>query len=326
MTHDSSQPPLILAIDDIETNLRLVKGFLRAAKVEVQTATSAEAGLELVAQQPPDLILLDIMMPGMSGFEMLEVLRADDKTRHIPVIMLSALSDIEDKIRGQEAGADDFVTKPFDRTELVLRVKSMLRLKSMHDQLAIKVAELEVAKTQLRELAEYDDLTGLLNKRAFNIAASKELERAKRLGRQFSLLMMDLDFFKEVNDTYGHPTGDHVLRTVGELLRTHTRGIDPVGRYGGEEFVHMMIEADRGIAAQVANKHRERIEAYPFTDEHGRPIGKKTVSIGVAAFPVDGTTVEQVFKAADQRLYLAKQRGRNRVVSEPEPATVTVEG
>ena len=314
----------VLVVDDVATNARLLSGFLRP--MTVRTASSGPEALRMIQGALPDLILLDAMMPVMDGFELLQILKDDERTQHIPVIMVTALSAIEDKIRGQEAGADDFITKPFDRTELILRVKSMLRIKMLHDQLTEKVEELELARRRLRELAEVDDLTGLFNKRYLTDALTREWERTDRYQREFSIVLLDIDFFKRFNDQFGHPTGDHVLRQAASLLGEQSRKVDTLGRYGGEEFLHLLLETGPEGAALVAERHRARFEDHSLVDEHDRPIGKFTISAGVACFPQDGSTLEEIVKRADERLYEAKHNGRNCVMTADGPTTAAMAG
>lgn len=311
---DETHRERILVVDDVETNVRLISGFLKRLDVEAVTATTGPEALELLECEAPDLVLLDVMMPGMDGFEVLARIRENPQTAHIPVIMVTALSALQDKVRCQEAGADDFVSKPFDRTELLLRVKSMLRIKQLHDQLAEKVAELEVAKARLKELAETDDLTGLFNKRYFSRTAWRECERAKRTGRPFAVALCDLDHFKRCNDTYGHPTGDEVLRQAAERLAAQVRVTDTLARYGGEEFIELLLETDLEGARTVTERQRRAIEEHTFLDEHGKPIEAQSASIGVAVYPEDGADLQTLIKVADRRLYLAKEAGRNRAI------------
>lgn len=318
MLSKEHQSAHVLVVDDVSTNVRLLSGFLRP--MQVRTAQNGHDALAALRDSLPDLILLDAVMPGMDGFELLRILKADPRMQHIPVIMVTALSALEDKIRGQEAGADDFISKPFDRTELLLRVKAMLRIKFLHDQLSEKVRELEDARRRLNELAQTDDLTGLFNKRHLSQALQHEWERASRYDRRFALIMIDIDHFKSFNDTHGHPTGDHVLRQAAALLAEQTRRVDTLARYGGEEFVHLLLETGIDGGTTVAERHRQRIAEHAWVDESGASIGALSISAGVAAFPDDGATLEQVLKRADERLYLAKRAGRNRVVATDEPA------
>jgi diguanylate cyclase (GGDEF)-like protein len=264
--------------------------------------------------QPPDLVLLDVIMPGMDGFEACRQLKHDELTRHIPVILLTALNDLDHKVEGTQAGADDFVSKPFDRIELLLRVKAMLRIKALHDQLNQKIEELEGARIRLRRLADTDPLTSLYNQRYLRKNLAKELERAKRFDHPLSVIMLDLDRFKEINDTWGHPAGDAILQQLGALFMQSVRRIDFATRYGGEEFVIVLPETDLSGAMVVTRRLRDRVERHRFLDPDGQPLDRVTISAGVAIYPEGGIDCESLIETADRRLYAAKEAGRNRIV------------
>ena len=272
--------------------------------------------LTQVERYCPALILLDVMMPKMDGFEACKLLKSSVKTRYIPIIMVTALNEIEDKIKGIEAGADDFITKPFNKLELLARVKSLLRIKSLHDQLQEKIKQLEDAKEKLRELAVTDGLTGLFNYRYFKEYLELELKRAKRHRSDISLIMLDIDYFKIYNDTNGHLAGDEVLKSLAKLYTSNLRSIDIAARYGGEEFAFVLPETNKGAANFVAEKIRKLVENEIFEFEEKQPQKKITVSIGVASFPQNGESFEELVQSADKRLYIAKSAGRNKVVCE----------
>jgi len=306
----------ILVVDDVPANVQLLTTYLKTVGYQVIPARDGEEALALVREAKPDLVLLDVMMPKLNGFEVCKRIKSDEATQYIPVIMVTALNDIEDKIKGQEAGADDFISKPFNKLELLTRVKSLLRIKSLHDQLAEKIAELEIAKERLRQLAITDGLTGLYNHRYLKEFLKRELERARRHRLSVSIVMIDIDHFKHYNDTHGHQAGDELLKMIARLFKDNIRKIDLAARYGGEEFCLVLLETNRQSAAIVAEKIRNLIDAYPFPNEETQPKGKVTVSMGVASFPEDATDYENLVHIADQRLYLAKERGRNQVVVE----------
>lgn len=304
----------ILVVDDVPANVRLLRAHLRSVGYEVIEATSGVEALEILESHSFDLILLDVMMPQLDGFETCRRVKGDPRWAHIPVILVTSLNELQDKIRGQASGADDFVTKPFDRIELLLRVKSLLRVKEMHDQIRAQNEELEEAKEQLSRLANTDPLTSLANKRSMEEFLARELDRAERYRRSISVVLIDLDRFKKVNDTHGHPTGDAVLRQFASLLTENVRRIDLAARYGGEEFVLTLCEADLEDASHVGEKMRSRIESHVFVDVEGRPVGTITASLGVASYPIDAVRSNDLIAVADRRLYIAKQTGRNRVV------------
>jgi len=255
-------------------------------------------------------------MPKMNGFQVCRRVKSSENTRFIPIIMVTALNEIEDKVKGIEAGADDFISKPFNKLELLARVKSLLRIKHLHDELELKIQELEIAQGKLLQLAITDGLTELYNYRYFKDQLNQEITRAKRHNTTVSIAMIDIDYFKNYNDTHGHPAGDLVLKKIAELLRNNIRKIDVAARYGGEEFALILVETDKQAAAFVANKIKTLIERQKFNFEETQPNGKLTISMGVATYPIDAITVDDFVKKADQRLYRAKKAGRNRVVLE----------
>ena len=307
--------PKILVVDDVELNLELQKTYLTSSGYDVVVAMDGEEALEKVETEHPDLVLLDVMMPKLNGFEVCQILKNDPKTQFIPVIMVTALQDVEDRVRGIESGADDFISKPFNKMELMARVKSLLRIKFLHDELEKKIAQLNEAKIRMEQLAVTDGMTGLYNYRYFREQLSHEMDRAIRHNLELSLLMMDIDFFKNYNDLHGHPAGDDVLRTLADLIRRNLRKIDIPARCGGEEFAVILPETGDRAAAIVAEKIRQLVEATPIPFEEQQPNGRLTVSIGVATYPVDARDEKQLIEVADRRLYRAKQMGRNQVVS-----------
>lgn len=306
----------ILVVDDVAVNVQLLTTYLTSVGYNVIAARDGQEALEKAAACNPDLILLDVMMPKFNGFEVCERIKADETTRIVPVIMVTALNEIEDKIKATEAGADDFVSKPFNKLELLTRVKSLLRIKELHDQLNAKVKELEEAHERLRQLAITDGLTGLFNHRYFKEHLEQELYRASRHHSEVSLIMIDIDFFKRYNDTFGHPAGDVLLRAVAKILKDNIRKIDIAARYGGEEFTLVLADTAKAAASMVAEKMRRMVETNAFEGLPQHQDGHTSISLGVAAFPLDATNPNDLIAMADQRLYQAKQRGRNQVVAE----------
>ncbi|MBD3386238.1 diguanylate cyclase [candidate division KSB1 bacterium] len=313
---DIDRKAKILVVDDIPVNVQLLETHLISAGYNTMVANNGEEALEKVKQDEPDLILLDVMMPKMDGFETCKKLKNSQKTRHIPVIMVTALNEIADKIKGIESGADEFITKPFNKMELLARVKSLLRIKFLYDELQDKVKQLEQAKERLRELAVTDGLTQLHNYRYFKEYITRELRRAQRHKNDVSLIMLDIDFFKHYNDTHGHLAGDQVLRTIASLMKKNIRDIDFAARYGGEEFTIVLSQTDKPGAGIVAEKIRKLVEEHPFEFQEKQPNGNLTISMGVATFPRDGKTTDELIHSADRRLYQAKAQGRNNVINE----------
>jgi two-component system cell cycle response regulator len=306
----------ILIVDDIAANIQLQQAYLSALGYDTIVARNGEEALEKAYQEKPDMVLLDVMMPKLNGFETCKRLKSNNETRYIPVIMVTALNEIEDKMRGIEAGADDFISKPFNKLELLARVKSLLRIKHLHNELQQKIEELEKAQERLRELAITDGLTELYNYRYFKEHLEQELRRSERHGSNISVVMLDIDFFKNYNDTHGHLAGDKVLKDIANLLKNNIRRIDVAARYGGEEFSLILIETPKKSAQFVAEKLKDLVEQHKFRYEDSQPDGLLTISMGIATFPEDGDTADEVVHQADQRLYKAKALGRNRVISE----------
>jgi diguanylate cyclase (GGDEF)-like protein len=277
----------ILVVDDVAVNVQLLTTYLTSVGYEVFTARDGQEALDKVIETQPDLILLDVMMPKLNGFEVCERLKTDPTTKIIPVIMVTALNEIEDKIKATEAGADDFVSKPFNKLELLTRVKSLLRIKQLHDELRAKVRELEQARERLRQLAITDGLTGLYNHRYLKEHLEQELLRANRHQLRVSVVMLDIDHFKKFNDTFGHPAGDTILRAIANLLRDNIRKIDIAARYGGEEFCLVLIETNKTAATVAAEKVRRLVEAHQFdVSNDGHPAS----SFAPALAPLTGWT------------------------------------
>jgi len=249
----------------------------------------------------------------MDGYEVSRRIKNDPGLPFIPIILVTARDSTQDKVDGLDAGADDYLTKPVNFPELEARVRSMLRIKRLQDELDQKNRELELANKRLRKLSITDGLTELFNHRHIHELLHEEFERTKRSGEPMAVAMMDLDRFKQVNDTYGHPTGDVILYETAEILRQTVREIDMVGRYGGEEFIAILPGTDESEAHRFAERVREAVANHVYHDEANEV--RMTLSGGVASFPGPGVDHPDVLiKKADEALYAAKQAGRNRVV------------
>ncbi|HWM80610.1 MAG TPA: PleD family two-component system response regulator [Pseudolabrys sp.] len=451
----------ILVVDDIPANVKLLEARLTAEYFDVVTAMNGIDALAICEKAECDMVLLDVMMPDMDGFEVCRRLKRNPQTHHIPVVMVTALDQASDRVRGLEAGADDFLTKPVGEVALISRVRSLARLKMVTDELRMRavtsreigiqnpereaIAEqgvngrilivddrassaermagplsrehsvdieadpnealfraaesnyelvvvslalqnydglrlcsqirslertrhipilaisdadnntrlvrgLEIGvndylmrpidknellarvRTQIRkkryadrlrdnvqssiEMAITDALTGLHNRRYMETHLGTLVEQAAQRGKPLSLLMLDIDYFKSVNDTHGHDAGDDVLREFALRIRRSVRNIDLACRLGGEEFVIVMPETDMTVAAMVAERLRRRIAGEPFPVEQGAKLLNVTLSIGIAALASAADTPAMILKRADQALYRAKRDGRNRVVSD----------
>ena len=291
----------VLAIDDSQDIHDLLEVRLRPEEVTLHHALTAEDGLRMARELRPDLVLLDVDMPMMTGFEVCRRLKADLNTASTPIIFLSAATATHSKVSGFDVGGIDYVTKPFDPAELRARVRAALRTKRYNDLLATK--------------AQIDALTGLWNRGYFNQRLSEEVAATTRYGRSLSLVLLDLDHFKSLNDTHGHPFGDRVLQSVGEMLTGIMRATDAPCRYGGEEFALILTETDIVGARKAAERVREAIGRLAFRVAAARVV--VTGSLGVASttsWP-DGPplSVTSLVANADDALYAAKHAGRNRV-------------
>jgi diguanylate cyclase (GGDEF)-like protein len=289
----------VLIIDDDPASVALARQWLKKDGHVIVTAADGEEGLSRAAGEEPDLILLDVHMPGMNGFQVCERLKADSRLRNIPVIFLSAADETREKVKGLDLGAVDYVTKPFDRFELPARVRAALRTKRLQDLLTV--------------YSEIDSLTEVYNRRVLMERLEQEWNRTRRYSTTVAFIMCDIDHFKAVNDTHGHPTGDQVLERIATLLRKSVRSSDMVGRYGGEEFGIIMVNADRDSAASAAERYRSKIESMDLHSRKGE--FRVTVSFGVADSR-GKDSVNQLVTAADRALYKAKETGRNTVCTE----------
>ncbi|MCR5880700.1 PleD family two-component system response regulator [Phenylobacterium sp. J367] len=447
----------ILVVDDIEANVRLLEAKLSAEYYRVLTAADGPTALAMAAAEKPDIILLDVMMPGMDGFQVCRRLKDDPETRHIPVVLVTALDGRTDRVAGLEAGADEFLTKPIDDVMLFARVRSLTRLKAVIDELRereasgrrmgliggavsrmggtggrilivddqerqarrvsvelsiehrpvveqdpekalmtargpvdlvivninaktfdglrfcaqlrsdeatrnvpvlaivdfderarlVKALEIGVndilakpidpqelsarAKTQIRrkrytdylrdnldhslELAVTDQLTGLHNRRYMTGQLEALTERAAHGGKPVSLLVLDIDHFKKINDSFGHDVGDEVLKEFAVRLASNVRGMDLPVRYGGEEFVIVMPDTQLIDARRIAERIRLHVAGSPFRVMGGRELLSVTISIGVAVTLPGEETPQSLLKRADEALYEAKASGRNRVIA-----------
>ncbi|HWK00609.1 MAG TPA: PleD family two-component system response regulator [Xanthobacteraceae bacterium] len=451
----------VLVVDDNQANLRLLQARLSVEYFEVLLAANGQDALDICARSQCDIVLLDVMMPGIDGFEVARHIKSNPATHHIPIIMVTALDQPSDRVKGLEAGADDFLTKPIDDIALIARVRSLARLKMATDEMRMRVAtsrqigvpdpaedaindeglngrilvvedhaasadriaaalarehtvgiaadpqdalfraaegkfDLMIVsldlqnydalrligqirslertrylpillvsesdqkarllraldlgandylsriadkneicarvKTQVRrrrftdrlrdnlmqsmELAIIDPLTGLYNRRYMESHAGALVARANDRDKPLSLLILDIDHFKSVNDSYGHEAGDEVLREFASRLRSCVRGVDLACRLGGEEFVVVMPDTDLGIASRVAERIRRRIAGEPFSIDRGARSIEVTISVGLSSLNGAEDTPALILKRADEALYRAKNSGRNRVVAD----------
>ncbi len=299
----------VLIVDDSETARQRMTAALREAEVghNFLAAASATEALRMLAEHDVSLVLCDIEMPDMDGYNFLRLKGSKPEFLGIPVIMVTVRDNMDAKIRGLSEGASDYLTKPFEDQELVARARVHLHNQTLQTELRRRNARLE-------QISRTDELTGLSNRRHFMEVIDAEFARCTRYQSPLSLVLLDLDHFKTINDTFGHVVGDGVLAGVGATLTDLLRKCDSAARYGGEEFALLLPETVASGAMVVAERCRQVIEETDF--EGVAPNFRVTASFGVAAYPehVVGR-VEDLIRKADQALYLAKGRGRNQAVS-----------
>jgi len=289
----TKKKPTILVVDDTPANIDVVKGVL-GKNYLVQAAINGKMALQIVKKQIPDLILLDIIMPKMDGYEICRCLKADDASKNIPIIFLTSKTEMQDEVKGLELGAVDYVTKPIRAPILLARVKTHLKLRSLQQA--------------LEHQAITDYLTGCCNRRYFMHQASRELSYHHRHQRSLALLMFDIDHFKRVNDTYGHLIGDLVLQETANVVQQSLRKTDIFARFGGEEFIILLPETETDMAMAIAERTRKILQL-----KIPNSMDKITVSIGVALNKIDDS-LEQLLLNVDNALYKAKDNGRDMVI------------
>jgi two-component system cell cycle response regulator len=288
----------ILIIDDNNLNISILTDILKNESFAVFSADNGLSVLEMAHRLQPDVILLDIIMPIMDGFEVCKLLKSDHELKDIPVIMVTARTEGNDIKNAFEIGAFDYIKKPIDEIEVVARIKSALRLKKRHEKLV--------------ELSMKDGLTGLYNYTLLMELFEKEIAKQQRISMDISFVMVDIDCFKKINDTYGHVFGNIILKELSNILINSVRKGDIVARYGGEEFGIVLPQTNIQDAFQLCERIRKKIEKFNFNIRS--ETVRITVSMGV--FSKDhrsNSTVNEIILEADDKLYKAKQNGRNRV-------------
>jgi len=285
---------VILIVDDVPANVQVLASCLKN-DYHIKVATDGLKCLQLVAIKPtPDLILLDIEMPGMDGYEVCRRLKADQETQKIPIIFVTASDQEEEEEKGLQLGAVDYITKPIRPSIVSARVNTHITLKLQHDK--------------LMAMAMHDQLTGLYNRHYFFDSADKKIAEAKRHHYPLSLVMMDIDHFKHINDQYGHAIGDKVLQSISQMIKAQCRDEDILARFGGEEFIALFNHCDMNYAYEKAENCRQIIETTALDDLY------LTCSFGVVQMSADCDSLENLIKQADMALYQAKEGGRNQVV------------
>ncbi len=288
----------ILVVDDTESNIDILLELLDD-KYDVMVALDGESALEIANEERLDLILLDIMMPIMDGYEVCQKLKLNENTKDIPIIFITAKTDEDSIEKAYSLGGSDYVIKPFRPKELLAKVNREIQLKNYQEELKL--------------LASTDPMTKLYNRRYFNEISKNILEQERENSSELSIMMMDIDKFKNVNDTYGHSIGDEVISFVADILRKFQRKSDVVCRYGGEEFVMLLPNTSIKEALSVAQRVRKHIEE-SILDAKENESFKITISIGISQIDLlKETNIEASLNRADKALYKAKDLGRNRV-------------
>lgn len=300
----------IMLVDDNVQNIQVLASLLDTFSCELMICTSGFEALEALELDLPDLILLDVMMPELDGYEVCRRIRANPLWLELPIIFITAKSTSQDIILGFEVGGNDYVTKPYNEAELLARVRNQLELKRTRDTLVARNAEMEILIARLAVASATDALTGLLNRRAMTERFNEEIARFQRHKRPFAIAMADIDHFKRVNDTCGHDCGDKVLIRVAERLKQQLRQEDQVARWGGEEFLLLLTECGPDGAYALAERIRMSVAQSDITyDDKSLHI---SITLGLVSFEV-GMTLEEAVRQADEALYAGKQKGRNQV-------------
>lgn len=318
------QKPLILIVDDTPKNLQVLVNILRKEECKVAVATDGKKALSLVTEHIPDLILLDVMMPEMDGFEVCKLLKESKEMNEIPIIFLTAKTETQDIVKGFELGAVDYVTKPFNSLELLSRVRTHLEVKKGKEQI-LKInyqlrkeieertkitEELRMKNAILDKMAVTDSLTGLFNHAHIIERLTQEVTKSRRYAFHLSIIMFDIDNFKRINDSYGHQIGDKVLVKVSSTITHELRKVDLVGRYGGEEFLVILPHTNIKGSVITAERIRKSIEALKWPEQG------MTLTISGGTCSLLNENVQDFIKQADDLLFQAKKSGRNQIAYE----------
>ena len=319
----------ILIVDDIPDNIRLLSDILTEQGYQVRKSLNGKMALKAIAASIPDLLLLDINMPEMNGYQLCKQLKLDPKTKAIPIIFISGISETLDKVKAFNCGGVDYITKPFQIEEVLVRINNQLTIQLQQKKLtaqnsALKQeidrrkqaeASLLLANQELERLAIIDSLTKVANRHRFDQYLEQEWSRMRREKLPLSLILCDIDYFKFYNDTYGHQAGDNCLFQVAQaLVFCAKRSTDLLARYGGEEFAMILPNTSKEGAVQVGKSMRLAIEKAQIKHQASQVSKYLTISVGVSScIPDQNSSIKDLIKKADEALYQSKQKGRNQV-------------
>jgi diguanylate cyclase (GGDEF)-like protein len=300
---DPNAQPTILIAEDNQATRELIAKLLTDSGMKVELVENGQQAVSKARDGKVDLILMDILMPGLDGLDACRLIKGIAGEAFLPIVLLTAKTDIESRVVGLRVGADDYICKPFDKRELLARINNLIRIKRMHDHV-------KESKATLETLSIRDELTGLYNYRYLQTRVTEEFKRSERYREPLACIMADIDFFKEVNDLLGHEAGDEVLRQLSERITRAVREIDVVARYGGEEFLLILPSTNFTGALSVADRVWRAVGSEPFiVNEYPKKV---TISLGVAVFPSrDIKNKDDLIRAADRALYQSKQEGRD---------------
>jgi two-component system, cell cycle response regulator len=296
----------VVVADDDRITREMLGGILRSHGFIVETVADGQFAVERVARGGVDLVLLDILMPRLSGLEACRLLKGMTSDSFLPVVLVTVKTDSASRVEGLKIGADDYVCKPFDEGELLARVEAMLRIKKLHDHVA-------KARARLEQLSVHDDLTGLYNYRYLHTRLSEEFKRAERYHDPLACIVIDIDRLQTLNEIGGRPLGDTIVRNVADVIRRSVREVDVVARFGGDEFLVVLPSTHFAGSVTVAERIWREVTERSYTGDVSRPV-RVTLSIGVALFPSrDVRTKDALLRASDAALHQAKRDGGNRI-------------
>ncbi len=304
----------ILIVDDDRDSVDLLSEWLGMEGYEVETAPDGGAALQSMSSSRPDLMLLDLLIPPPDGIQVIRSAKRDRTLSAIPIVVMTVKRDVPSKVEALRAGADEFIVKPFHFDELDAVLRASLKKRYLYRSLERSNRQLREANERLLKMSVTDDRTNLLNDRYLSRRLSEEFKRAQRYGSILSVVLLDLDHFKQINDKYGHDCGDQVLRSFGKVVVDNARETDIVGRFGGEEFLMILPNTDGIRSAIVAERVRKAAEEQVY--KYKEFLVRVTVSAGIASYPTNRQvrTETDLLKAADEAMYRAKKVSRNKVI------------